>query len=77
MARPLRFQYAGASYHVMARGDGGKAVFEEDKDRFDFLDRLGKVCGSHGWRIHGWLCGDQNQQAPPSSPQSNNRKTKL
>jgi REP element-mobilizing transposase RayT len=55
MARPLRFQYAGASYHLMARGDGGKAVFEEDKDRFDFLDRLGKVCGSHGWRIHAWV----------------------
>ena len=55
MARPLRLQYAGASYHVMARGDGGKAVFEEDKDRFDFLDRLGKVCGSHGWRVHAWV----------------------
>ena len=59
MARPLRFQYAGASYHVMARGDGGKAVFEENSDRFDFLDRLGKVCGSHGWRIHvGKVLGD-------------------
>ena len=55
MARPLRFQYAGAAYHVMARGDGGKAVFEEDKDRFDFIDRLGNVCGSHGWRIHAWV----------------------
>lgn len=55
MARPLRFQYAGASYHVMARGDGGKAVFEEDKDRFDFLDRLGKVCENHGWRVHAWV----------------------
>ena len=55
MSRPLRFQYAGASYHVMARGDGGKAVFEEDKDCFDFIDRLGKVCGSHGWRIHAWV----------------------
>jgi REP element-mobilizing transposase RayT len=55
MARPLRFQYAGASYHVMARGDGGKAVFEEDKDRFDFLDRLGRVGESHGWRVHAWV----------------------
>ena len=27
MARPLRFEYAGAVYHVMARGDGGKAMF--------------------------------------------------
>jgi hypothetical protein len=49
----------------MARGDGGKAVFEEDKDRFDFLDHLGRVGGSHGWRIHAWVlmgnrspCGD-------------------
>jgi putative transposase len=55
MARPLRFQYAGASYHVMARGDGGRVVFEEDKDRFNFLDRLGRVCESHGWRIHAWV----------------------
>jgi putative transposase len=55
MARPLRFQYAGASYHLMARGDGGKPVFEDDKDHFDFLDRLGKICGSHGWRVHAWV----------------------
>jgi hypothetical protein len=27
MARPLRFQYSGAVYHVMARGDGGKVKF--------------------------------------------------
>ena len=29
MARSLRFQYPGAIYHVMARGDGGKTVFED------------------------------------------------
>jgi hypothetical protein len=27
----LRFQYPGAIYHVMARGDGGKTVFENNK----------------------------------------------
>jgi hypothetical protein len=27
MARQLRFQYPGALYHVMARGNGGDAVF--------------------------------------------------
>ena len=45
MARPLRFQYAGAVYHVMARGDGGDAVFETDDDRRAFLSRLGEVNG--------------------------------
>ena len=55
MPRALRHQYPGAVYHVMARGDGGKAVFESDEDRKAFLSRLGQVCGSHGWRIHAWV----------------------
>lgn len=55
MARPLRFQYPGAIYHVMARGDGGDAVFETEDDRRAFVFRLGEVCGSHGWRIHAYV----------------------
>ena len=55
MPRALRHQYPGAVYHVMARGDGGKAVFEGDDDRKAFLFRLGQVCGSHGWRVHAWV----------------------
>ena len=27
MARPLRIEYSGAVYHVMARGDEGKFIF--------------------------------------------------
>jgi len=46
MARPIRFQQPGAIYHVMARGDGGKVVFETDDDRKAFVSRLGQVCGS-------------------------------
>jgi hypothetical protein len=53
MARPIRFQYPGAIYHVMARGDGGKTVFETDDDRKSFVFRLGQVCGSLGWRASG------------------------
>ena len=39
----------------MARGDGGKAVFETDDDRKSFVFRLGQVCASHGWRVHAWV----------------------
>jgi REP element-mobilizing transposase RayT len=39
----------------MARGDGGKIVFEADDDRKAFLFRLGQVCASHGWRVHAWV----------------------
>ena len=55
MARQRRFQYPGAVYHVMARGDGGETVFETDADRLVFLSRLGEVCGSCGWRVHAWV----------------------
>jgi len=55
MARPLRFQYPGALYHVMARGDGGKPVFETNDDRLVFLSRLGETCASCGWRVHAWV----------------------
>lgn len=39
----------------MARGDGGKTVFETDDDRLVFLSRLGEVCASCGWRVHAWV----------------------
>ncbi len=52
MARPLKFEYAGAVYHVMARCDGGKAIFIGKDGRLLFLHWLGEVCRSHGWRVH-------------------------
>jgi len=55
MARQPRFQYPGALYHVMARGNGGDAVFVTDDDRKVFLHRLGQVCESHGWKVHAWV----------------------
>ncbi|PAW60031.1 MAG: hypothetical protein B9S37_11185 [Verrucomicrobiia bacterium Tous-C3TDCM] len=55
MARPLRFVYPGAVYHVMARGDGGKKLFLTDSDHLLFLDWLDGACKSHGWRIHAWV----------------------
>ena len=55
MARPLRYETAGALYHVMARGDGGKNVFEEDKDRYAWTDLLERAHGRFGWRVHAWV----------------------
>jgi hypothetical protein len=55
MARQPRFEYPGAIYHVMARGNGGDDVFVTDDDRKAFLFRLGHVCASHGWKVHAWV----------------------
>jgi len=55
MARPVRYEAAGAVYHVMARGDGGKEVFEEDADRFDWLARVGEAHERFGWQVHAYV----------------------
>jgi putative transposase len=71
MARPLRFQYPGAVYHIMARGDGGKPVFETDLDRKAFLSRLGEVCTSHGWRVHAWVLMGNHFHLLLETPEAN------
>src|ERR1035438_2880533 len=38
MARPIRIQYPGATYHVMARGTHGQEIFQDDQDRQRFLE---------------------------------------
>jgi REP element-mobilizing transposase RayT len=39
----------------MARGDGGKNVFDDDKDRFAWTDLIEKAHGRFGWRVHAWV----------------------
>ncbi len=55
MARPLSDEAPGAVYHLMARADGGKDVFESDTGRVVWLEGPGEVCGSFGWRVHAWV----------------------
>ena len=49
MARPLRIEYPGAAYHVMARGNHGQAIFLDDQDRRRFLETLAESCEKAGW----------------------------
>ena len=41
MARALRIEYAGAAYHLRARGNQGQGIFQDDADRRSFLLTLG------------------------------------
>ena len=43
MARQIRIEYAGATYHVMARGNHGQAIYADDKDRKLWLETLGEA----------------------------------
>ncbi len=55
MARPIRIEYGGAVYHVMARGNQGQAIFADDLDRRVWLMTLGEACAKTGWRIHAYV----------------------
>lgn len=54
MARPLRIEFEGALYHVMARGNARSDIFLDDEDRQVFIDNLGRVCGRFDWRVWAW-----------------------
>jgi len=71
MARPIRFQYPGGCYHIMARGDGGKTIFEDDDDRKVFIARLGEVCGRCGWRVHAWVLMGNHFHLLLETPEAN------
>ena len=42
MARPLRIEFPGATYHVTARGDRRESIFVDDADRASLLDVLSR-----------------------------------
>ena len=42
MPRQVRIEFAGAMYHVMARGDRREAIVRDEEDRGTFLLMLGR-----------------------------------
>ena len=54
MARPLRIEFEGALYHLMARGNARSDIFVDDGDRQVFIDNVGRVCGRFSWRVWAW-----------------------
>ena len=59
MARPLRLQFPGAVYHVMACGNHAQPIFRGDQDRRRWLKTLGEACVKTGWQVHAFgLMGD-------------------
>ena len=55
MARPLRVEYAGAVYHVMARGNSRQAIYLAEDDFAFYLHTLGESVEQTGWRVHAYV----------------------
>jgi len=71
MARQVRIEYAGAFYHVLARGDRRESIVKSDKDRQMLIDTLAEASIKTGWRIHGWVLMDNHYHWVVETPQAN------
>ena len=60
MARPLRLEYAGALYHITARGNGRGEIFVDDEDRQRFLSALAATVIRLGWLCHAYCLMDNH-----------------
>jgi putative transposase len=71
MARPLRLEFAGALYHVTARGDRQEPIFLTDHDRRKFLDLLGKEVAQQGWQCYAYCLMTNHYHLLIETPQPN------
>ncbi len=71
MARPIRIEFAGALYHITARGDRCEAVFDDDTDRRMFLELLGQVVGQFNWLCHAYCLMDNHYHLLIETPDGN------
>jgi len=55
MARPLRIEYTGAIYHVMARGNARQLLFQGDEDYQRMLTGLEKSVLRTGWEVFSFV----------------------
>ena len=71
MARGIRIEYAGAFYHVMARGNRRERIFWDDTDRRFFVKTLGEACARTGWRVHAWVLMRNHYHLLVETPEPN------
>lgn len=71
MARPLRIQYPGALYHVIARGNNKRKIFLDDKDRRGFLKWIADVAKTHNLIIHAYCLMTNHYHLLVETPDGN------
>jgi putative transposase len=67
----IRLEYAGATYHVMARGNQGCGIYGDDRDRKLWLATLGEACTKTGWGIHAWVMMANHYHLLLETPEAN------
>ncbi len=71
MARPLRLEFAGALYHVTARGDRREDIYEDDEDRELFLSVLAQVVQRFNWLVYAYCLMSNHYHLVIETPDGN------
>ena len=71
MPRRPRILYAGAVYHVMARGNRKAPIFEDDTDRQLFLELMAETVTRYGLRSYGWCQMGNHYHKVVETPRGN------
>jgi REP element-mobilizing transposase RayT len=64
-------EFAGAFYHVTARGDRQEPIFLADSDRRTFLDLLNKEVTQQGWRCYAYCLMKNHYHLLLETPEPN------
>jgi putative transposase len=71
MARPLRIEYEGAFYHVIARGERREDIFTSDGDKERFLVKLAETNEKFRLLIHAYVLMDNHYHLLVETCQAN------
>src|ERR1043166_6531849 len=71
MARKLRIQYPGATYHIMNRGDRREEIFRDDLDQRCFLETMEEVCAKTTFQVHAFCLMHNHFHAVIETPNAN------
>jgi len=71
MTRPLRIQFPGALYHVMARGDRRRPIFHRDDDYREWLAKLGTSCERFNAVVHAYCLMPNHYHLMLETPEAN------
>jgi len=71
MARPIRVEFPGAVYHVMARGNERREIFRDNRDRQRFLETLGEAVSQCGLCVHAYCLMPNHYHALVGTPRGN------
>lgn len=71
MARPLRIEYPGALYHVIARGNASQDIYLDDQDRRAYLENLEHCIELYNLICHAYCLMDNHYHLLLETPDGN------